>query len=75
MVVLSRSSVVAKQEIAGWPVMGPISTFLQSLFIMRQAADSRKNVHELIKNRALDSDLTPDMGYWPQMFLFPEGKI
>ena len=67
-VVQTFSSVVAKQELASWPIFGSIATVYQSVFIMRQAADSRKNVHDLIKNRALEPS-------WPQVFLYPEGTV
>ena len=62
------SSVVAKQEIANWPIVGSFSTLFQSVFIARQAADSRKNVHDLIKNRAAEPS-------WPQVLIYPEGTV
>ena len=65
------SSVVAKQEIANWPIVGSMSTLIQSVFVTRHAANSKKNqknVHDLIKNRAEEPS-------WPQLLLFPEGTV
>ena len=62
------SSVVAKQEIANWPIVGSMSTLIQSVFVTRHAANSKKNVHDLIKNQAAEPS-------WPQLLLFPEGTV
>ena len=53
--------------------IGPVFSFLQTLFVTREAATSRQETINQIRARALDTDLEAKSKLWPQVFIFPEG--
>ena len=71
-VFASHSVPVAKQGVAQMCFIGPVFRFIQSLFVTREAASSRQETINQIKNRALDTELEKGPK-WPQVFIFPEG--
>ena len=46
---------------------------MQTLFVTREAATSRQETINQIKERALDTELETKSKLWPQVFIFPEG--
>ena len=67
-VFASGSVPVAKQGVAKMYFIGPVFSFIQSLFVTREAASSRQQTVDQIKSRACDLEAK-----WPQVFIFPEG--
>lgn len=59
---------VAKTGIDAVPVLGPVMTALQSVFVNRSDPDSRKEARDEIRARAMFSDSS-----YPPIIIFPEG--
>ena len=72
-VFASKSVPVAKQGIANMAFIGPVFSFIQTLFVTREAATSRQETINQIKARAIDTELEAKSKLWPQVFIFPEG--
>ena len=63
---VTRSSVVAKQELSSWPVMGVIGRLLQTVWVDRDSQQARTETLDKIRTRCVDPG-------WPQLLIFPEG--
>ena len=74
-VFASGSVPVAKQGVAKMYFIGPVFSFIQSLFVTREAASSRQQTVDQIKSRACDLEAKESQtaSKWPQVFIFPEG--
>ena len=73
-VFASGSVPVAKQGVAKMYFIGPVFSFIQSLFVTREAASSRQQTVDQIKSRACDLEAETSSSHkWPQVFIFPEG--
>lgn len=62
-------SVVAKKEIASYPLVGTIARALQCIFIDRKDPTDRTRVMEMMKERGRDAKC----GRYPPLLIFPEG--
>ena len=63
---VTRSSVVAKQEISRWPLVGVLGRLLQTVWVDRDSRQAKTVTLEEIKRRCLEPG-------WPQLLVFPEG--
>ena len=63
---VTKSSVVAKQEISEWPLVGVVGRLLQTVWVDRDSQEAKTQTLEEIKKRCLEPG-------WPQLLIFPEG--
>jgi len=62
----TKSSPVAKSELADMTMFGAIGRLIQTVWVNREADDSKKETARLIHKRSSESG-------WPQTLIFPEG--
>ena len=51
---VTRTSVVAKQELSSWPVLGVIGRLLQTVWVDRDSQQDRAHTQEKIRARCLE---------------------
>lgn len=65
-------SFLSKSTIANYPIFGPITTNLKSIYVSRESEISRKKAEHDIQERV---DLV-NKGYnYPPLIIFPEGTV
>ena len=72
---VTRSSVVAKQELSSWPVMGVIGRLLQTVWVDRESQQARTETLEKIRRRCVEPGKSSLLTPHPSLLISPWSRL